>query len=745
MAKLFKNSKQILALVMAFAVLAVSLFAGGIIVSAEDAASTTLCGGTTLFWDGTADNRLADNGETGKDWEHAIIIDDARELNYLVNNVKGSDAAGKLFYKMADGIDTIILQPESIATVDADGNGVYDILELASGEETQAYFESITPTNWITNSWEYWFAGGFDANGVTFAGMYSVCCSAGLFPTADGGAQFKNVAVVNSYIKGVLSSPYGNKENGQCRTGAIVGGTCGIGYGAKVAGTVSFDNIIVANNYIYTERGLQQGAVIMGANNSEETIAINNAAVYGNETGYKDSENPLYLVNGYDGAVVNNTITNAVILGTKPYPTSYNVNTAGVDCFENVITDASAEPWNDKADYEDTDLKSVADLTAFEIVKEYAEQFSVFHGKVELVQTSTEHYYACADCGFVYSVGETAHEWNSDTCTVCEYHCYHNEEGFYVEGEHRDATCITKEATVSYCNNCDWNETVEFGPAPSGHALEWVEEIPAGCYNNDVDAEGRKGFWHCTECGGMFTEEAEADAKMSANSIGNYLEGEEIPVIEELIIPLGKHSAINRADGSIQIKDAGAEGHYWICYTCDGRLGAVEHKEVAEEGTLKKHKYEDSACVDCGWECTDHNYEATGVVAVAGSCSVDREEEIKCTICGDKKSVVTEPAGHKIVKVEEVAATDKLEGTKAHYTCSVCKEIYVDAEGKTKATAAELIIAKTLPAGYENVEIGNMNTDNSNKSPATGDSVASVLAVAALAGAALVATRKIRK
>ncbi len=745
MSKLFKNSKQILALVMAFAVLAVSLFAGGIIVSAEEGeevVKTPLCGGTTLFWDGTEDSKLADNGETGADWDHAIIIDDAKELNYLINKVEGKTAAGKLFYKMADGIDTIILQPESIATADADGNGVYDILELADGEETKAYFESITPTNWITRDNENWFAGGFDGNGVTIAGMYAIGCSSGLFPTADGGATFKNVAVTNSYIAGVLTSPHG-KTNGQCRTGAIVGGTCGIGYGAKVAGVVSFDSIIVANNYVYGERSQSAAAVIMGANNSEETIAVNNAAVYGNKTGCKENTRPLCLINGFDGAAEINTITNAIVLGTSPYSTSYKETTAGLDCFENVITDASAEPWDDKADYTDTDLKSVADLTKFEIAKEYADMFSVFHGELELVQTSKVHYYACADCGFTYSVGAAAHEWNVDTCVICEYHCYHNEEGFYVEGEHRDATCTTKEAVVSYCNNCDWNDTVEVGPAPSGHQLEWVEEIPAGCYNSDVSAQGRKGFWHCTVCGGMFIEETEADAKMSENPVGKYLDSEEIPEVEELIIPLGKHNATNRENGSIQVYN-NETGHWWICYTCEGRLNAVESRNLAEEGVVKKHKYEDAVCVDCGWECTEHNYEATGKLAVVGTCFVDEESEYKCTICGYKKSVVTAVAGHKVEKVAEVAATDKIEGIKEHYKCTVCKKVYLDAEGTKEATTAELIIAKTLPAGYENVVIGggNMNTDTSNKSPSTGDNVASVLAVAALAGAVLVFARK---
>lgn len=117
------------------------------------------------------------------------------------------------------------------------------------------------------------------------------------------------------------------------------------------------------------------------------------------------------------------------------------------------------------------------------------------------------------------------------------------------------------------------------------------------------------------------------------------------------------------------------------------------------------------------------------------------------TICGKKTSKVTKPASHDIVKVDEVAATDKLEGTKAHYACSVCKEIYADAEGTTKITKAELVIPKTLPAGYENVVVGgSVNTDTGLKSPSTRDNTAfAVAAIAALSGVAFVIIRKARK
>ncbi len=734
MSKLFKNSKAVLSVALTLAVLAVSLFTG-IVINTE--AACTPSGSQTIYWNGTTATKWWSDTD-GASAENPIIISTAEQLSYVVK-APYAQTQGK-YFKIADGISNIVLQKEE------HDNG---IMQLSSQSEVEAYFENSanSKTRWVTDyTWQepikFAFYGNFDGNGATVYGLYGNNGADSLFGALMASATVKNLAVKNCYLSignygGFISSrviPIDDTAKGQI---------------------VTFENVEISNCHMEVTAdpwtGNKNLGVLYGQNNSGVNITINNMLVYGCKIVY-DSEDRTVLSGLSNWNDAGTAIKNSIILDcsiTKP-DTNYSLSN---NVIENVYSSYAADSeinskiiaiTNDQAKGPSA-IENMPDLDWsiwMASVDGYPELRSA-HGELELVKTSTEHYYECEDCGCAFLFGETkTHEWNNDTCTVCEYQCHHHEAGFYVEGEYRQATCISKEATVSYCSNCDWNETIEYGPAPSGHALEWVEEIPAGCYANGVEAEGRKGFWHCTECGGMFTEETKEEAMWSANPIGNYLEGEEIPVVEALIIPLGKHNAVNRADGSILIEPEGAEGHYWICYTCEGRLEAVESEEVAEEGALKKHKFEKSVCTDCGWECTEHNYKATGIVAVVGTCDVDQEEETKCTICGDIQNVVTAVAGHKIVKVDEVPATDKLEGAKAHYKCTVCQEIYVDAEGKTKATTAELIIAKTLPAGYENVESGTLNTDNSGKSPATGDNVASVLAVAALAGAVLVFARK---
>ena len=119
-----------------------------------------------------------------------------------------------------------------------------------------------------------------------------------------------------------------------------------------------------------------------------------------------------------------------------------------------------------------------------------------------------------------------------------------------------------------------------------------------------------------------------------------------------------------------------------------------------------------------------------------------------CKICGVKATEIT-PAAHTLVSVDKVAPTDKMEGTKAHYKCSICDAVFADADGKTEITQAELIIPKTISEGYSisSSVTGSTGatTDNGTTSPATGDSaVMAITVVVALTGLALFVRKAIK-
>lgn len=771
MAKLFKNGKQILALVIAFAVIAVSLFAGSIVASAET--TDSLCKGTRIeYWDGTQSNQFA-KGKGSVD--EPYIIENAQQLNYVCT-VADTASEGK-FYKVDPEIKAFILQPQAVVTA-LGGDNVF--IDVASAAATKELFEvkaaGQSLKNWLQNGTNKVFAGNFDGSGVAIYGLYAndalkASQQCALFPILDGNGPnlpdgditetptvIKNFALKNSYFKGIR------------RVGAISATAWYAAGGTKVNGFVEAEYIEVANCFIIGQDLKESDNTLHGNNAANpiaemgiafgsmgnDTVKLRNSSIYGNDSEYRvygTANSTTYKVNNglkFNRVFAGNTFGNTnpacgefhnsialdVIVNSMQANNDEHIYVSNV--YTNVATTQKGVTVLENSGY---GAEGQAAMSAFDWEKDwfmgqYGPTFRAFHGEINLVQTNKAHYYACDDCGLMSYGGEEKHIYdvaNVDDdyiCTVCGYQCYHNVD--YDLNEEYEGDCVTPAGVYFECYDCGRVKVEGFG-AP-GHTLEWVDEIYADCENT-----GRQGYWHCTVCDSNFTADSEEAAKWAAmdTSIAD--------PDTELIIPKAPHNATNRADGSIRVYAEGANGHYWICYTCEGRLEAVEDKDYAEEGKLKKHKYEDSVCVDCGWECTEHNYEATGTVAVAGSCTVDREEEIKCTICGDKKSVVTEKAGHKIVKIAEVAATDKLEGTKEHYKCSVCQEIYIDAEGKTKATAADLVIAKKLPAEYENIVVdGTINTDSSNKSPATSDSFASVLAVAALAGVAFVALRKVR-
>lgn len=763
MAKLFKNSKKIMAFVMAFAILAVSLFASGIVVGAEDAEA--LCAGTRIeYWDGTQSSSFTKGNGTEA---NPYIIENAKQLNWVCTS-SNVNSEGK-YYKVDPAIKAFILQPQ--ATVTALG-GDSAFIDIASAAETKALFEGAdasTLKNWVANHSYQVFAGNFDGSGVAIYGLYAndalkASQQCGLFPILDGNGVdlsdggttetptvIKNFALKNSYFKGIR------------RVGAISATAWYAAGGTKINGFVEASYIELANCLVIGQDLKETDNTLHGYNASNpiaemgvafgsmgnDTVKMTNSSIYGNDSEYRvygSAGATTYTVDAskdFDRVFASNTLGstnpncgefhNSIALGA--IVNNMQANKDEDIYVSDVYTDVATTQKGVtvvEAGYGD---EGVAAMSAFDwendwFMAENGPTFRAFHGAISLTQTEVTHYYACEECGLKSYGGEIEHNWDAEyVCSDCGWKCNH---GSQIINEYRDGNCVTAPGYYTECNYCTWEE-IEYIGDPAGHVLEWVDEIYADCENT-----GREGYWHCTECDGNYQADSEEAAKWAA--MNTTIADPDTA----LLIPIADHNATNRADGTILVYAADEQGHWWLCYTCEGRLLAVESDEYAEEDAIKKHKFTDSVCVDCGWECTEHNYVATGTVAVAGSCTVDREEEIKCKICGDKKSVVTREAGHSIVKVDEVAATDRLEGTKAHYMCTTCKEIYTDAEGKTKASAVDLIIAKTLPAGYENVEIGNIVVDTSTKSPSTGDNLASVLAMAALAGVAFIASRKVR-
>ena len=756
MTKLFKNSKQVSALVFAFAVLAVSLFTGSIAIEAD------ACDVSKIdYWDGTKASSFA--GGTGTEAD-PYIIKTAEQLAYCCTGINAANSTGK-YYKVDDSVKVFVLQPESVVDLDK-------LLALDSAEATKNYLSGLSgKKNWADLG-ASGFNGNFDGNGVTVYGLYATASTAsqdiGLFPRYDGGYKdgngnvvgnvCKNIAVKNSYLTSMR------------RLGVISGASWGPNYDAKINGIVYYDTIAVVNCYLSAVGSInyygEQGIVVDGG--AEDVSILSNILVRGNYAYNTEQNKNIGILaasnnNGVmdaNGKLVKASLTNAIILGSDPFrreyfsdPVFYNAKDGNGNTirtfFNNVITDKAAGKvtatnpagWGTAtttAEFAETNVKQVTDTGfAFQaaasaldwentwFMSENGPELRKFHGEIKCTETATTHVWECQDCGLQSPGGVADHEWVDEGegvvyCSICAYGCLHNS----LTTSDSDGDCVTDPGTYTVCDYCNYTTVIPTGTAP-GHNLTYV---PADA--GDCETEGHVEYWYCDECDNKFAVEDDMAPMDSASSDADLSTG------------LGKHPHSKNTDGEVIVM-YDENGHWYTC-SIDG--GRIDHdSNVLADDEVVEHEFSNAVCIECGYECKDHDYKTTGKMAVSGDCYTDEKMEIKCTLCGYKSSVVTDPAGHDIVKVDEVPANDRMEGTKAHYVCETCHLIYTDAEGKVPATKASLVIPKVLPAGYEAPPtIGDENTDTSGKSPSTGDDLASVVAIATLAGAAIVFTRKVR-
>ena len=732
MTKLFKNSKQVLALVFAFAVLAVSLFTGGANITAD------ACDVSKVdYWDGTIASSFASG--TGSEAD-PYIIKTAEQLARCCLGQNKTESKGK-FYKVDDSVKIFVMQPESVVDLDT-------LLGLDSATATKDYIMGLTgKKNWLDkmNTGYGSFNGSFDGNGATIYGLYAdntltndANRDCGLFPRFDGGYEdsgkivpnyCKNIAVKNSYYASCR------------RLGAISGASYGKGYGADVNGIIYYDTIAVINCYMTTTGNAnyfnEQGVVVDGG--AGDISVLNNILVRGNyavntEQGKKIGVLAATQTEGImqkGGVTVKPKLSNSVILGTDPFrkdaycgfvfmktkdPEGKDVYTF----FDNVITDQQAGKVTadtTTAEFAEENVRQIT-ATGFEFQKaattidweniwfmsEEGPELRKFHGTISLDQTKETHVWECADCGLQSPGGVAKHRFVCDVplkeddldpyyCKDCGYVCQHNEQT--VAG-YEDGDCLTAPGTYSRCKFCPSFIATGLGEIP-GHQFTYVPADPGDCAHEGVEA-----YWLCTTpgCGRKYKAVGPNGKEITAAEL-KYAPFEDAVEDDDLKTGvLGNHVKKENTDGSFVVEMVDEEGHYFICELDGGRLNS-KGKLIGDD-EVEKHDFENAKCKECGFVCENHNFKPTGRV-LAGNCTKDEETEYKCTKCGWKKTEVTKEAGHNIKSVKKVEPTETLEGTKAHYKCDVCLEIYADAQGKTAVTKSSLIIPRTLnDEGYDN-------------------------------------------
>lgn len=226
----------------------------------------------------------------------------------------------------------------------------------------------------------------------------------------------------------------------------------------------------------------------------------------------------------------------------------------------------------------------------------------------------------------------------------------------------KEPTCTEAGSEQRVCEVCgEVLETREI--AAKGHEDgEWVVTKQVTCTE-----PGEKEL-HCATCGEVIKTEA---------------------------IPATGHAATHVSAQDATCTERGVIEH-WACGTC-GKLFADEActVEMSQADTVAPalgHKLE--AVAEVPATCETPGVRAHYACATCGELFLDAEGEQPA----DEDALAIPALGHKLEQVVAVAPTIDKEGVDAHYRCTVCGELYWDAEGTKKVEHADDLVVKNLEA-----------------------------------------------
>lgn len=166
-------------------------------------------------------------------------------------------------------------------------------------------------------------------------------------------------------------------------------------------------------------------------------------------------------------------------------------------------------------------------------------------------------------------------------------------------------------------------------------------------------------------------------------------------VIKTEAIPATGHAAMHVSAQDATCTEQGVIEH-WACGTC-GKLFADEActVEMSQADTVAPalgHKLE--AVAEAPATCEEPGVRAHYACATCGELFLDAEGEQPA----DEDALAIPALGHKLEQVVAVAPTIDKEGAEAHYRCTVCGELYWDAEGTKKVEHADDLVVEKLEA-----------------------------------------------
>lgn len=771
MTKLFKNSKNALAFVLAFAVIAVSLFTG-VAINANAACDKRDSTNIIYLDDNTytnTDTSWKNEGDGSVD--NPYIVSTVNQLRNVIAEFDFTNYAGK-YFKIKDGIDIISLQSDySLRKSYAQFN------EGASDQDIDAawnYFKSLDTADKVkdyfekTNYKNKWWSGEnfdahFDFNGATIYGMYTA--SGALFSSVGATATIENIAIANSYVEGTEYA------------GAIVGH---VFVKSTDAGTVKLQNFEIANTYIalkyaYAEGKVQEysnrvGVVVGMSASSKLGFSFKDFLIYNCKAVFVNPLNDTVtdytgLLARLDMPVQNETETsyyqveNGILLDCLPYDKYVNPTTgysgsghlSRKENYNNVYVNNELDPipyyvlrsWDSINNYAGkidvmSDVTTLSDVTKemtsgldYEnawIMTVNGPQLRALHGEFKATSNGADgHTLACEDCGLKTSTTSEPHDWSNKDgiCKVCSDTCGSVESETVTVTE---ATCSAAKTVKNVCKVCGktTKDTYSSGK-PLGHKLNEnliKVEKAATC-----DENGIKLHYECKDCKKWFSDEKAkteiTETQKSTYTIAAKHDG-------ELVVEKPATCTENGNSKYYRCKNEGC-GKLFTDEACTTETTLDKVTIVAKGHEAQKdddgivYKAVDGKHYKVCTKCTDAEGNATLFEPEDCTCDEytsngDGTHSGICKVCGLKtQTKITHDC--ELEKVEKVDATTEKEGVQEHYKCEVCDGLYEDAEGKTPTTLEKLAIAKVEDkaddAAKDDSKNDNNNSDNNTNGTTT--------------------------
>ena len=317
------------------------------------------------------------------------------------------------------------------------------------------------------------------------------------------------------------------------------------------------------------------------------------------------------------------------------------------------------------------DAEASNELSEADVVVEASHTLSKVAAKAATCTTdgNIEHY-KCSVCEKLYDDAEASNEFSEADVVVEAGHTLSKVAA-------KAATCTTDGNIEHYkCSVCeklydDAEASNELSEAEvvveAGHKLDKVAAKAATC-----TTDGNIEHYKCSVCEKLY-DDAEASNELSGADV--------VVEASHTLSKVAAKAATCTTDGNIE--------HY-KCSVCEKLYDDAEASNELSEAEV---------VVEAG-----HTLSKVG--AVAATCTTTGKiQHYTCEKCNKifvdaeglaettSEALTVAKTSHKLTKVNEVAATCTVAGTKEHYTCNTCKQLFADASGQTVATAEGLAIA----------------------------------------------------